>query len=787
MQKKPSIGIIFKRFEEATQVPLVPGKYAYAVSMRWFQQFKKSADMRDQRFSAKIDNNNICFRNELRRNLTPGEDYLIVSEAAWDILSSCYGGGPVLKIPVLLDPSTGQGTPVPVQTSLTLYFQGQSMLFLVPNLITIGEFKEMACKEASQEKDKTRIRDFNRCVIHRVLDDNVLIRDLNFPGNRRELLLEVQNEDGTWKNVADLRIAQPVAPKRTLNPALPQVRDYGKGEPGRCGLRNIGNTCFMNSSLQCLAHTTPLVEFFMNKSFTEQINSTSVLGAHGEIARVFAKFVREIWTGESAVVVPYNLKQVIGHFAPQFAGFMQQDAHEFITVLLDGLHEDLNRVISKPYYPEGLSGDGTDNESLAAQTIERILSMNNSVIMDIFGGLSCNKVDCPDCHKSNVTFGSFLTVQVPLPNTTVKMLTVTFIPYDRMEPPTIVSFEFGPTSTPEDARLAICKEIRREANVVFMFKRFGGDYEVHDPVISLLGENFAFEIPDTDSTYCVLAFFGTVSNAFTLKMTEIATPMLMKIPDPSITQQDLQTLCEERTAVFWTPTDGDIPAHAASLESKLKQNQSLPFSPGQRVQVLLSGALQRSEQNKNIVSPSVIAYMNCDEMKTGTSFNWSIFLTVNGEEIESTATDQVQLVDCLREMSTPETLDENNKWFCPNCRNFVMAQTTFRIWTAPQILVLHLSRFLQVGGVRRKHDINVSFPDDLDFTEFIAGPTSTSAHYRLFAVVEHIGSISGGHYTAHCFHKDKQEWYLFNDSHTSKASLSEVHSPKAYILFYERL
>lgn len=38
-----------------------------------------------------------------------------------------------------------------------------------------------------------------------------------------------------------------------------------------------------------------------------------------------------------------------GRYAPNFAGYQQHDCHELVTFLLDGLHEDLNRVVKKPY------------------------------------------------------------------------------------------------------------------------------------------------------------------------------------------------------------------------------------------------------------------------------------------------------------------------------------------------------------------------------------------------------------------------------------------------------
>jgi len=66
---------------------------------------------------------------------------------------------------------------------------------------------------------------------------------------------------------------------------------------GICGLSNLGNTCFMNSALQCLSNTVLLTDYFLTKRFKKDINETNVLGTKGDLARKYALFLKNIWIG----------------------------------------------------------------------------------------------------------------------------------------------------------------------------------------------------------------------------------------------------------------------------------------------------------------------------------------------------------------------------------------------------------------------------------------------------------------------------------------------------------
>lgn len=160
---------------------------------------------------------------------------------------------------------------------------------------------------------------------------------------------------------------------------------------------------------------------------------------------------------------------------------------------------------------------------------------------------------------------------------------------------------------------------------------------------------------------------------------------------------------------------------------------------------------------------------------------------------------------CFNTFTKPERLDENNQWYCSNCKNHVRAMKTMELWRLPNVLVLHLKRFEFKHALRRdKLDTLVDFPlEGLDMTNHCSSTkesTFVDAHvpavYDLFAVVNHYGRMGFGHYTAFARQWDETgispEWNVFDDSTVQSIGNGKgggnqnVVSPAAYVLFYRR-
>ncbi|KAM4620901.1 ubiquitin carboxyl-terminal hydrolase 2-like isoform 3-T3 [Polymixia lowei] len=185
-----------------------------------------------------------------------------------------------------------------------------------------------------------------------------------------------------------------------------------KSPQGLVGLRNLGNTCFMNSILQCLSNTPELRDYCLRNIHRTDLNNTC--RAKAALMEEFAKLTQTLWTSvNNEAISPSDFKTQIQRYAPKFVGYNQQDAQEFLRFLLDGLHNEVNRVAVRPKVSvedfDHLS-DGEKGQRMWNKYLER----EDSKVVDLFVGQLKSSLTCSECGFCSTVFDPFWDLSLPI-------------------------------------------------------------------------------------------------------------------------------------------------------------------------------------------------------------------------------------------------------------------------------------------------------------------------------------------------------------------------------------
>jgi ubiquitin carboxyl-terminal hydrolase 4/11/15 len=626
--------------------------------------------------------------------------------------------------------------------------------------------------------------------------------------------------------------------KRSNRPGPP-------AEPGAVGLSNLGNTCFMNSMLQCLSHTAPWTKYFLSDEWLHDLNEDNPLGMQGRIAMGYAALMKEIWGGEFSVVSPQDFKRAIGQFAPQFAGFSQQDSQELMIFLLDGLHEGLNRVRSKPYVENFYSNGGEVGDGAVAEECwRRYLLRNDSAFVDTHHGLLRSHVTCPNCEFESTTYDAYTCLQLPLPVQSTRVVNILLVPLPCGSRPRRISLRLPDSATVSDLKEALRTgsapqaKGRLEVADVWnnqIYKVMTDKESIRDIKASDRTAVYELEHEDGPGVRAVQVIFYSMASfgqrqhvGLPFYFTHDGMTKNCDVHDAMRRHcQSFAKLCLEKTGdqsereggagtAALGPSLGDIAAaDAAPTEPDVDASVPMVTDDGGEGDPFSAETFRILVQGSSVPTHlRTITEVPCDdEIFAGVGEGGSLavdlprFLEVPADNMDSSSmydgswndsdnSESVDLSSCFEKFVEKEELGPTEQWYCSRCKGHYQAFKKFDIWTTPDVLIVQLKRFHYVqttySAHREKVDALVTFPvEGLDLRPFLeraGAPIHEEAPpiYDLYAVSEHIGGLRGGHYTSVARNGLDGKWFSYNDSMVSETNAQSAVTPQAYVLFYQR-
>jgi len=139
--------------------------------------------------------------------------------------------------------------------------------------------------------------------------------------------------------------------------------------------------------------------------------------------------------------------------------------------------------------------------------------------------------------------------------------------------------------------------------------------------------------------------------------------------------------------------------------------------------------------------------------------------------------------ECLDEFIKTSILDNDNKWHCDKCKEYVNPEKKTIFWNFSPVLIFLIKKYDENGIIENKID----YPLTLDLEKYKLNYKKDSTKYELYGSCIHLGGLNGGHYYSICKNKLDKCWRVYNDSNVSKINESEVFNNHPYCLFYKRI
>jgi ubiquitin C-terminal hydrolase len=801
--------------------PSAAGAMWCLVSAKWHASWEQYSQGQSSSRPESIDNSVLGEEQDakkLKRGLLDMQDYALVPEPVWLKLVEWYGGGPRFARPMievgLKKRLVVEVYPMHLRVSERRN-AAHDRLIQVSKGATGATLLSEACRALYMAP--------RRCMVWRLGSEGY--EELPLHGllskcgvdEGAELIVEESLPDGAFESAPPVWV-RPKNQNAMFRDAMrdrgatsaPVVRavdsDQRAPERGVTGLVNLGNTCFMNSSLQCVTACAALRAFLSSDKYEGQINRNNPLGMGGRIAKAMALLVQRMWAEDNVVfVVPRGVKEVISDFAPQFEGYRQHDAQEFLAFLLDGLHEDLNQVKQKQMVATE-NAVGLEDAVAAKQAWERHLLRNRSEIVSLFHGQMRSRLVCPSCAQVSVTFDPFSVLSLPLPRSGTRGVQVTYVPLKvagkSVEQLTV---QVNRAGTVRDLCEEVGKAVGAKPERLFVaelyqksvYKEYASSAEV-----ASIGPNddlFAFEVEQendcksskkTSKEGLTVWKLGTVVTFSLILRKEpdlalFGSPLVFSLPVEGLTRDKVRAKVKELLGMHCT----DSATFAVCLVSKSGKNCSYcgdSLCRGCEVtdEMLKKGA--KTSGKEAVLKPRM--NLGCN-LPLEVEFATTRRVRADPAAAAAKAKKSISLDDCMNRFLEPETLSDSDAWFCPGCRAHVQAEKQIGLWSLPPVLVVHLKRFAFLSNrYREKLEDRVEYPlDGLDMGRFMlpGAPGRSALVYDLFAVSNHMGGLGGGHYTAYA--RPNADWWLFNDESCSRVQESAtIVSPNSYILFYAR-
>ncbi|XP_065752225.1 ubiquitin carboxyl-terminal hydrolase 33 isoform X3 [Phocoena phocoena] len=487
---------------------------------------------------------------------------------------------------------------------------------------------------------------------------------------------------------------------------------------GLTGLKNIGNTCYMNAALQALSNCPPLTQFFLDCGGLARTDKKPA------ICKSYLKLMTELWhKSRPGFVVPTNLFQGIKTVNPTFRGYSQQDAQEFLRCLMDLLHEELKEQV--------MEVEEDPQTIMTEETMEEDKSQSDA---DFQSCESCSSSDKAENENGSRSFSE-----------------------DNNETTMLIQDDENNSEMSKDwQKEKMCNKI----NKVNSEGELDRD-SVSETVDLNNQETVKVQIHSRASEYITDVHLNELSTSQTLPSSEGVNPRLSASPPKSgtlwpglaPTHKKAQSASSPKRkkqhkkyrSVISDIFDGTI---ISSVQCLTCDRVSVTLETFQDLSLPIPGKEDLAKLHSSSHPTSIVKAGSCGEAYAPQG--WIAFFMEYVKRFVVSCVPSwfwgpiVTLQDCLAAFFARDELKGDNMYSCEKCKKLRNGVKFCKVQKFPEILCIHLKRFRHELMFSTKISTHVSFPlEGLDLQPFLAKDSPAQiVTYDLLSVICHHGTAS---------------------------------------------
>ena len=584
---------------------------------------------------------------------------------------------------------------------------------------------------------------------------------------------------------------------------------------GLTGLVNLGNTCYMNSAIQCLSNCELLTKYFLSTYYKREINSTSKYSSGGKIVNSYVELLEKLWKQNKSYIKPIDFYKTFCSVVTLFNDSSQHDSHEMLIYLLEKLHEDLNRNVEKKYTELSEKQDDETDIEASNRWWEIYLNRDNSIIMDLFLGQYKSTLKCPYCDRVSITYDQFSCLELPLENKC--FLGTSYVINEKENTIRKINLIFGKNENFKE----ICEKINCQKTYKAILCRNSKMY-----LTCLKDQHNLYELIDSSinkkfEPHNRIIFYEYDKNELDDKLLFFVVPIVFykKTDEATGSSKDEEKLLfypkifayskDEKIQKFYDDLKKYYHKYYKEKDSNFSDDKiklrivnnltactkthdpcdychtteciSCEFKFGKDMTM---GELKNTQSK----SRTFVMYLDIpvENFENGDFDSIKLFDDYLNDEDDFILSNELTLENCLNSFSRCEKLDESNEWFCSKCKEHRRGYKQLEIFRLPIYLILQLKRFKNQCGFffNSKNSTFVKFPiEGLNMNKYLVGPKNMDYIYDLIGVSQHYGISFFGHYTSVC--KKEGVWYKFDDESVQKTYKDNIVDSNAYILIYK--